>query len=362
MRQIFTLAFAIFTLLGTGCRSQQLARDQDHIRTSVLELHTNQIMDNLVRVRKGLPIVQLDYTNMTGTITQTGSGTAGGGQTGLSNQFRSLPASATAISSVVTNVVNGSGTATQVNQLTITAQPVLNSPEVYNAYLNYLKVDDHLRQTSEPPPCGAAIAVRWYESDCCDGGCPTCSDHGHWWIKHERPKVYYWIPSEYRDEFRRLALYTVAVRGQPTAVSTNFEVTVLGLVGEKKIDDEIFELSFKIDQKVPNDKGYMIATVNGRLYEGKDDLKILINTMGLRRAQPANPLADDQQTDVIILSVNVKSLGVGKDELVRALAGKKVGLRLENFAPSGSPTDRLLNDIRTQNELFRLNQFQNFPR
>ena len=53
-----------------GCRSQQLACDQDQFRSRILELYTNQIMDNLVRVDQGLPIVQMDYTNITGTVTQ----------------------------------------------------------------------------------------------------------------------------------------------------------------------------------------------------------------------------------------------------------------------------------------------------
>src|ERR1700724_3054963 len=48
---------AVLLIADSGCRSQQLARDEDHIRCAVLELQTNQIMDNLIRIRRGLPII-----------------------------------------------------------------------------------------------------------------------------------------------------------------------------------------------------------------------------------------------------------------------------------------------------------------
>jgi len=46
-------------LLLTGCRARQLCQDQDRIRCCVLDLYTNQIMDNLVRLHQCLPIVQM---------------------------------------------------------------------------------------------------------------------------------------------------------------------------------------------------------------------------------------------------------------------------------------------------------------
>src|SRR6516225_9673574 len=95
-----------------GCRAQQLANDQDHIRSAVLELESNQIMDNLIRIRKGLPIMQLDYNHMTGTVTQTVNGNVSGSET--------------IVSRVVTSVVGYSASGQQIMQLTINAEPVLN--------------------------------------------------------------------------------------------------------------------------------------------------------------------------------------------------------------------------------------------
>jgi hypothetical protein len=357
--RILTMSAVLVAICASGgCRSRQLAHDQDHIRHAVLDLHTSQIMDNLVRLRKGLPIVQLDYTNMTGTVTQTGNVNASATQSVVANRFFNIPAASLAASRVFTNGQGVGGSAQQVNQLTITAQPVLNSPEVYNAYLTFLKDEDHLRQSCEPPSCGAAIVVKCDE-DCTEVfDCAVCDQTRK--RKAHGAKVYYWVPVEYRDDFRRLCLYTVALRGQPSAVSSNFEVTVRGVTKTDPKDEDVYELHVKLDKSIPNDRGYMIATIGGRLYESKDELKILINRNdGHERAQPGTEIADKQKTDEVILSVSLKTLQIAKvDDLVKGLSGQKVSIRLENFASGGNATDRLLEDVRNQIELFRLGQLQ----
>ena len=47
-----------------GCRTEQLRYDQDQMRQAVLDLYTNQIMDNLIRAYCGMPMVQIDYTSL----------------------------------------------------------------------------------------------------------------------------------------------------------------------------------------------------------------------------------------------------------------------------------------------------------
>lgn len=328
-----------------------------------MELHENQIMDNLVRAKKGLPILHLDYVNMTGTVTHTGGVTGGGSQTVASNSFFNIPAAAAAMSRVVTGVGNLSATGQQVNQLTITAQPVVNAPEVYAAYLSFLKNADHLREGPCPPSCEEAVIVRCYDGGCDDRACCGSGCLRWYWHKHDRSRVYYWVPREYADDFRQLCLYAVAVRGQPAAAPQNFEATVQGVL-PKKIDEDVYELFVKIDRRVPNDSGYLIAGVGGRLYQDRDSLKILINTTGgLKRAQPGTVLEPDQQTDEVRVSVSLKTLGIAKvEDLVKGLAGQRIGVRLDNFVPTGSPVDRALQDIRSQTELFRLNQQLQFNR
>jgi hypothetical protein len=354
-----TLGFVLLAMATTGCRSQQLAHDQDHIRSAVMHLHENQIMDNLVRARKGLPILHLDYVNMTGTITQTGNAAGGGSYSAASNRFASLPASALALSRVVTGAGNLSAGATQVNQLTITAQPVNGAPEVYNAYLSFLKDPDRLREGPQPPGCDEALIFRCYE-DPCPEPCGTRA-WGSWFHKRVSAKTYYWIPRQHADAFRELSVYAVAVRGQAAPLSSNFDVTALGVKKFDPIaqnDKDNYELYVKIDRKIPNDKGYLVMTINGKLYEEKGLLTVLINSMGgLKRAQPGLVLEPEMLINVIRLSINLKTLGVARiDDVVMALDNRRIGIRLENFVPTASPTDRVLQDLRMQAELFRLGQ------
>lgn len=53
----------------TGCAAHQIQNDNEKIRATLLNLYTNQVMDNLVRASNGLPIIQLDYTNASATVT-----------------------------------------------------------------------------------------------------------------------------------------------------------------------------------------------------------------------------------------------------------------------------------------------------
>src|SRR6266404_2653835 len=66
---------------ASGCRPSVLANDQDQFRQTILTYYETQIMDNLIRARLGRPIVQVDYTTVSGTVTDTLSATFGGSYT-----------------------------------------------------------------------------------------------------------------------------------------------------------------------------------------------------------------------------------------------------------------------------------------
>ena len=54
-----------------GCAVHETHKDHDLIRLTLLDLYTNQIMDNLIRAENRMPIIQLDYTNGTTQVTIT---------------------------------------------------------------------------------------------------------------------------------------------------------------------------------------------------------------------------------------------------------------------------------------------------
>jgi hypothetical protein len=278
----------------------------------------------------------------TGTFGVSGSDTTAGARAvaGLARTF--------------TNVVGYSAGGNQVNQLTINAEPVLNAPEVYNAYLEFLKDPAHLAETNTPPPPDAALIVRCRDRDCCDPDCAPCRC---------KKKVYYWVPCDYRADFFKLSLHVVAVRGQPTATSPNFDVTVKGLKDIKKLKVEgAYEVTLVLDKGIPRDIGYMITTIKGRVVEGPAHLQIAPPPPPSGKPAPA---ASPATTEEVVLAFNVitlaKAISVDKltfEDVAGGLVEKRVAIRLEHFFPSGSPTDRLLEDIRYQLELNRLGQFQ----
>src|SRR5438046_1026750 len=87
------LAFvSLLIALISGCAVYDLHRDQDQMRQALLDLYTDQIMDNLIRASNGMPIVQLDYSNATGTITCKQNASFGEDQTVTRTNLSKLPA------------------------------------------------------------------------------------------------------------------------------------------------------------------------------------------------------------------------------------------------------------------------------
>jgi hypothetical protein len=367
------VAFWLGTLIlatTVGCRSTQLANDQDHIRQAVLELHTTQIIDNLVRLDKGLPIVQLDYLHMTGTITQNEQGTFGGGQTTVSTSSEHFPAvittSIAAFSRAFTNTFSYSTQAGQTNQLTITAEPVTNNSELYNAYLEFLKDKSNLMCTKErPAPCDA-IVCRSYPDPC-------CATRSWWWSDRSGSDVYYWVPTASRDAFRRLSLYAVALRVDGTTVATTaFPVKIVGVDKVEHPDPSvpaICTIWIITDKNIPNDNGTLIATIKGRLYSDTTAQQIpVLYDPNVTIAQAQDTVPAKQKTHHFGLSVNLVTMGLvaanatddqiksAVDQLINTLGGMQVSIKLRDFAPTQGRTENLLEDIRSTLELQRLNQ------
>src|SRR5258708_623877 len=88
------LVFAVLLCCNTsiGCVVPELRNDQDKIRSALLDLYTNQIIDNLIRASDGMPIIQLDYTNATGTVTLKETANAGDTSANTGTNMLALPA------------------------------------------------------------------------------------------------------------------------------------------------------------------------------------------------------------------------------------------------------------------------------
>lgn len=358
MRQWISLIL-VTVVIGPGCATNRVASDQDCLRQAVLDLNTNQIMDNLIRLDKGLPVVHIDYSQLTGQVTDTV--TAEGD---LENTVDHMTGVGTMITVAreLKNVWTGKLTGSQANQVSVTGQPVTNDPTVYNAYLAFYAKPGRLMKTPEPPPPGAAILARCAEVGCDDLG---CGGHKH---RHGRgcrkPEVmYYWVPCAYKDDFRELALYAVALRGQVQAVPDYFTATIVGVEDDKEIKDGKtvqVEMTIVLDQEVPNSLGVLIATIKGRLYERAE---LLVRAFpGKPPAQPLGPgrpetiVTTDRLRLIFVSGEQPGAVNATREEAISDLAKQAVKIKFSQFSPAVPKTSDLLQQIRNQLELIRLGQ------
>jgi hypothetical protein len=237
-----SVAIMLFGITFCGCAVHQAHKDHDLIRNTLLELYTNQIMDNVIRTANGMPIIQLDYTNAAAQVTITNSLGGSDNQVTTASNVFALPAASLQATRTIVTTLMGNISNMNTNQISITAVPVTTSNEVYDAYIRFLDAEKHpgiLQVSHERPPPGTAHICRK-----CDG-------------------KYYWIPIVYRKEFFELALATTAQRGTVLQAPDSFFTVTLNPTPQE-IDNPTFPGSGKVlifdigKQTIPIDLGYLV--------------------------------------------------------------------------------------------------------
>jgi hypothetical protein len=199
-------------------------------------METNQIMDNLVRAHNGLPILHIDYDAITGTVTDNVNG--------------HLDSSYTDAAGAITRMIAATLGGSNEKQLGVTGNPVRNDPELYMAYLQFLKTSP-LLESAEPPPLGAAHLVR-----CCNGH-------------------YFWVPIERRGEFFELSMRVIGLRKAPEPVPQYVEVMVkeaIVLSPKEIADDDIktnqyVQMRLSLAESVKSDSGTFSVEIEGVSYQ-----------------------------------------------------------------------------------------------
>ncbi|MGO9469562.1 MAG: hypothetical protein ACLQIB_21380 [Isosphaeraceae bacterium] len=226
----------------SGCAVHETHKDHDLIRTALLDLYTNQIMDNLVRTVNGLPIIQLDYTNAATQVTITNSISGSDTQAITASNLLTIPAATLAATRTIMTTLMGNLGNMNSNQVSIAATPLTTSNEVYDAYLEFLDEEKNpgsLIVTCDPPKPGQAHLCKKFNGQ------------------------YYWVPMMYRKLFFQLALSTTAQRGKPFQAPDKFYKVTLADPGRPQ-DNPTFPgtgwlLIFDIaGQKIPIDDGYLV--------------------------------------------------------------------------------------------------------
>jgi hypothetical protein len=196
-------------------------------------------MDNLVRAKSGLPIIQLDYTNAQANVTFTNTIGGSVNQAATSSNVFALPAAALSATRMIVTTLAGNLMNVNSNQVGVAAQPVTTQNEVYDAYLQFLDEDKNpgsLMVSCDPPAAGAAHLCRKFDGK------------------------YFWVPIEYRELFFRLALLTTAQRGKSlTAPDEFFQATLTKLTDEpNKLNPTKRVVTLSLDKPIPADAGFVV--------------------------------------------------------------------------------------------------------
>lgn len=240
MKRLRAVIIIAWCISAAGCAVHGVYEDQDLIRTTLLDLYTNQIFDNLIRASNDLPIVQIDYTNATAQLTIKDTA-------GLTDMFATsnpgvhkvIAGSTATIVKTTMNTVMGALGIDRTNQVSLTGTPVTAGDDVYSAYHDFLAIPGSLQVTVDPPPCGAAHLSKFCGSK------------------------YYWVPMGYERAFLLLALSTTAQRGQPAAApDTFFSVNILDVLSAVNLGNPTVKtLIVKLDKKIPVDTGMIEISI-----------------------------------------------------------------------------------------------------
>jgi len=333
MKRSKAFLLLLVAFAGTlGCRSAQLASDQDQFRARMLDLYTNQIMDNLIRADRGFPIVQMDYTNITGTITQNGTGSFTSTQTTMNTKMLAIPTIVRTLTHSFTNLATFNPSAYETAALTVTANPVTTIDGVYDAYIEFLaKKPSRLLKTDEPPPPGAAHMVR-------------CIDH-----------VYYWIPAEFKGDFFKLSLVTTVQRGKPLSDPDTFQNTIVSASEDPQAPKEGTQhrLIVKFGTKMPNGNGSMSAIIGDKR-----------QSFPLQMYRPAIPDPADvrvlagKPTDTFLIVYDTQQIPVPVAEFLQQLRSPQINpnvdVSLFFFKPPPQDLSKMVDLIQNNIQLLRI--------
>lgn len=326
------IAVAVFALTSLGgCRSHQLQQDQDAIRVAVMDMYTNQIMDNLVRAHNGYPFVQMQYKSITGTVGHNSS----------------VGANMADVGSRLMNISLGGR---QSNQLTVTANPVVDNDAVYLAYVDFVRPEaGNFFSTCDPPPCGAA-----HISVCCDD-------------------MHYWVPADRKHEFLRLSLATsVMSKGGGIKIPQSYITIVAGLADLKGNEDlnvsrvaadeasadrkfgVSYELKAQFEDFIPASAGTLICKIDDQEY------KFQLTPIEVTSTPEPGAASEGQATQFLKISWKYGDrsdhIKIAPAELARALVGQTVKVDIPKYRPGFATTGDVLGAIQHEMRLFRLNQ------
>jgi hypothetical protein len=227
-----------------GCLARQVTRDGINLRQALVDLYTDQAMDNLVRAAENRPFVQLAYTNLQVQDTDKASANTSGGEADFSGAHN-FDASKVGASQF-TRVTGFSGRfpfgvgGERDRILSFRADPVTDQNYVYERYVEFARNPALLMVGDGKPTWCVHLARR-------------CG--GKW----------YWIPVEAGPAFQQLVL-TTSFLPPPAAVPVYWDTTIASITAQldqktKEPLENRWVVTFS--KQVPNDDGVLTFSLKG---------------------------------------------------------------------------------------------------
>jgi hypothetical protein len=124
-------------LLFTGCQAAQVAHDGKNVRQALLDIYTDQVMDNLIRAKSHEAFVQLAYRDL--LVQDLDSFQGNVSDVGLSQQLKNKGPTGllTSAARTVTNTLTVGATAKRDKTMSFHADPITDKNDIYELYLAF---------------------------------------------------------------------------------------------------------------------------------------------------------------------------------------------------------------------------------
>ena len=222
-------------------------------------MYTNQTMDNLIRARRDLPFVQLNYHDVLVQATDQYSGTLSNNQTFSAS--RSLTFGSSLVGTLLRAVGSAftfGGSALRQDLLSFKADPITDQDDIYDQYISFAKDPNLLMVSASSPP----------------------KEEVHEDLVRKCNGCYYYIPCSASQKFMELVRSTTFQRGFNSARDA-FPVTIKGTIDISKfapVDPNGVHVQIYFDTNVPNGDGQLLIrlpqsgrTVNLRVLRVVED-------------------------------------------------------------------------------------------
>lgn len=236
MRTSIHMLWLTGLFLCCGCLSQQVANDGRGMRNALIDLYTDQAIDNLMRAHSGLPFVQLSYNSLGVNDTDQVTVAAAGGDAAFGGSHTTDPSKgpilalgrATSFAGRFPFALNGE----RDQVLTFHAEPVTTQNWIYESYLAFARNPFLFVASPEKPECPVHI----------------CRQFGSMW---------YWVPAEAGEAFLDLVLKTAMspAASDATAPIGYWESKIICTEDITDKKDKYHTYRLQLHDKLPADQG-----------------------------------------------------------------------------------------------------------